>query len=363
MRHEPMAGDGAPFGGGALPRAVGVCLLGAALVACGAKSILDVGDGPATAACNDAGLCVPPGGLALRCPGDLSAPTLGAVSLEGEISTEGDLSGEDRVSGEGQARWELLDAPEGSRAELPGADGLTTELTPDRHGEYRLRLSATSPAGVASSCETRLLATPTPPSVTCPERLDTVPLRDTLLVGEAEDDGEVVRVGWLLDSGPEGSHPDVPLPVEGAEALFRPDIAGTYRLVFFAEDESGDRSECSTELRALATEGLRVEMFWDTGRTDMDLHVLHEDAKGWFGDLDCHYMNCAPGMKLGWGGDARTDDPQLDLDNTKGFGPENINIKRPVPGTYRIGVHAFSGKRFDVGVTVRIYCGGSVVEP
>ncbi|MCA9602043.1 MAG: hypothetical protein KC417_08470, partial [Myxococcales bacterium] len=45
------------------------------------------------------------------------------------------------------------------------------------------------------------------------------------------------------------------------------------------------------------------------------------------------------------------------------FGPENINIDVPENGTYRIGVHAFNGRRADSNVTVRVYCGARSTVP
>jgi hypothetical protein len=63
---------------------------------------------------------------------------------------------------------------------------------------------------------------------------------------------------------------------------------------------------------------------------------------------------------LDWGGPGTADDPHLDIDDTNGFGPENTNIDEPANGTYRVGVHAFSGSG---NVTVRIYCGGDRTTP
>jgi hypothetical protein len=65
-----------------------------------------------------------------------------------------------------------------------------------------------------------------------------------------------------------------------------------------------------------------------------------------------------------------TDDPRLDLDDTEGKGPENINIRRPEPGIYRIAVHFFDPDGFgapdanglrQIDAHVRVICGGNVV--
>jgi hypothetical protein len=105
-------------------------------------------------------------------------------------------------------------------------------------------------------------------------------------------------------------------------------------------------------------------MFWDTRDTDMDLHLLSPVAKRWFDEdtnQDCFYSNCT-GTPPNWSNQASdVDDPHLDIDDTDGFGPENINVDRPAAGSYRVGVHAYSGSAGKV--TVRLYCGGSRLEP
>jgi hypothetical protein len=107
------------------------------------------------------------------------------------------------------------------------------------------------------------------------------------------------------------------------------------------------------EIQAQGLEGLRVEMFWDTDGSDMDLHLLHPGATEWYGDLDCYFRNCQEPGGLPWGGPGPEDNPRLALDERFGFGPENINIEVPEPGVYRIGVTAFDD---DGEVEVRVYC-------
>jgi hypothetical protein len=101
----------------------------------------------------------------------------------------------------------------------------------------------------------------------------------------------------------------------------------------------------------------------------MDLHLLNPDATSWFNDNDCFWENCdtepTGGVPvLPWGDPgALDDDPRLDIDDRDGRGPENINVLDPVPGTYRIGVHAYRTNRAINAVTVRLYCGGSDTSP
>jgi hypothetical protein len=111
----------------------------------------------------------------------------------------------------------------------------------------------------------------------------------------------------------------------------------------------------------------------DVSGSDVDLHFLHPRGNDWFraggGDYDCYFANPTPD----WGLAGRNEDnPSLDIDDTNGAGPENINLDQPentqaLGGPYRVGIHYY---RADAGafagvntfgfsdVTVRIYLGG-----
>jgi len=70
---------------------------------------------------------------------------------------------------------------------------------------------------------------------------------------------------------------------------------------------------------------------WDKDDTDVDLHF------SWSGGSECYYSNKTPT----WGTAATS--PRLDVDNTHGYGPENITIGGlPGAGTFRIFVKYYS---------------------
>ncbi len=70
---------------------------------------------------------------------------------------------------------------------------------------------------------------------------------------------------------------------------------------------------------------------WDKNDTDVDLHF------SWSGGAECYYSNKTPT----WGTAATS--PRLDVDNTHGYGPENITIGGlPGAGTYRVFVRYYS---------------------
>jgi len=175
------------------------------------------------------------------------------------------------------------------------------------------------------------------------------------------DDGTIASTTWRNVSRPPGSRSADLSPANALTTMVPTDIAGEYPVELSVVDDDGNLVTCRTIVRAVATEGLRVEMFWDTDTTDMDTHVLEPGGTTWTTDDDCNFRNCQMGEVLDWGVPGATDDnPHLDIDDTNGFGPENINIDRPATGTYRVGIHAWRGAG---NVTVRIYCGGSTTEP
>ncbi|MGE0785419.1 MAG: hypothetical protein AB7S26_07015 [Sandaracinaceae bacterium] len=261
-------------------------------------------------------------------------------------------------------RWELLSRPPTSVAAPSPTDMDATQLAVDKQGSYVLRYTAFDVEGLSASCEVTVIGEPSPPTVTCPAVVTTTPLTPVTITANAVDDGSSLIWRWMITDLAPGSTAAPPVPPNAATTVFTPDIAGVYRLTVTATDEDGMSGMCTTRVDAGNVDGLRIEMFWDTDSTDMDLHLLNPMSTGWGGSgmgNTCYFSNCTRGT-LDWGGPGADDNPRLDIDDTTGFGPENINIRTPVPGTYRVGVHAFRGSGAN-RVTVRIYCGGSTTVP
>ncbi|MCB9597430.1 MAG: PKD domain-containing protein [Sandaracinaceae bacterium] len=257
--------------------------------------------------------------------------------------------------------WELVSSPRGSTATARAMN--PTRLTPDRQGSYLLRFTATDVEGLSASCEVEVIGTPTPPTLTCPMLVTTEPLRPVDITATAEDDGMITGWRWTVSDRPPGSAAAEPTPRTSPTTTFTPDLAGVYEVTVEVTDDDGMMASCTTTVEAGNVDGLRVEMAWDTARTDMDLHLLNPTGTMWTSSDDCHYRNCTPRMmSLEWGGPGTADNPRLDIDDTDGFGPENINIESPEPGIYRIGVHNFAGAGPN-NTTVSIYCGGSTTTP
>lgn len=299
------------------------------------------------------------------CPEATTFPTRQPFALEGDAQDDGVI-----VSWS----WEVLSHDTDTDPLLENATSQTANLTAYRVGHYTLRLTVTDDDGLTDSCELTLQATPTPPTAICPVDVDAVPLTPVELIADAEDDGTVVAWFWELVQTPPGSSALPPSPPDGAVTSFTPDIVGVYVLRLTVTDDSGDTDSCEFSVFASPGEGLRVEMFWNPPEqaadwSDVDLHLLHPSSPAWFDwNGDCYYANCdtSAGFNLEWDQpNYNPDNPRLDLDDTQGYGPENINIDEPLTGhTYTIGVHYFNDSGWGPAeVYIKIYCGDINTDP
>lgn len=69
---------------------------------------------------------------------------------------------------------------------------------------------------------------------------------------------------------------------------------------------------------------LRVTLSWDTDESDIDLHLIDPSGRV------CYYKS------------KQVDTMQLDVDNTAGYGPENIYVRDPASGRYSIRVQNYA---------------------
>lgn len=183
-----------------------------------------------------------------------------------------------------------------------------------------------------------------------------------------------VEYEWVVLSSPEGSlsvpgeallNPGDPaLGVRDDDkstptAVFWADLVGTYTLELRVRDNLGlGPDQCETAVATVTIvakpeQAIHVQLVWrtpndpdvtDTEGTDLDLHLLHPNAEGWFtAPYDCYYYNPTPD----WGQlDNPDDDPSIDIDDINGNGPENISLTNPENTTtlgapYIVGVHYY----------------------
>lgn len=111
----------------------------------------------------------------------------------------------------------------------------------------------------------------------------------------------------------------------------------------------------------VAATDIHLRLTWDEAQTDLDLHLLRPSGVLYNPASDCFWNSTHPD----WGviGDP-LDDPYLDVDDTNGFGPENINQGNPETGDYKVVVHYYglNGTVVDNGpsnVTLDIHLNGS----
>ena len=212
-------------------------------------------------------------------------------------------------------------------------------------------------------------------------------------------DGRPARYEWTVTSRPDGSTAqpverflNPARPADGGAmddtttptAFFFVDLAGEYTIELTVTDnldltapsEFCDQPAATVVVNAEPNEDIHVQLVWHTPRdrdetdaegSDVDMHMLHPNARAWMiAPLDCYYANTQPD----WGPRGPAGNPSLDIDDTNGAGPENINLDDPedtsaLGNPYRVGIHYYRSENFLGGsdwgpseVTVRIFLGG-----
>jgi hypothetical protein len=288
--------------------------------------------------------------------------------------------------------------------EAGAATALSVRFTAREVGEHRGTLTVrTAEAGARTlpllgrGAENRCpIAVPAQPD------FEVQPLDVVMLDGSPsrDPDGRVVRFEWVVVSAPEGSgsvpgermlaESDPAVGVvdddrETPQATFWVDLPGTYVLELRVRDaqdlgpEGCPSAVARVGIVAAFAEAVRVELTWrspgdpdpaDAAGADLDLHLLHAWAEGWFtAPYDCHFHNPTPDWGLL---DNPDDDPALLLDDDHRGGPEVVALRNPENTTalgapYIAGVHYYrSADRrtgFDFGpvvATLRVFVDGEL---
>ncbi len=299
------------------------------------------------------------------CPEDQTVPTRTTVSLHGDAVDDGTIVA---------WQWEVVSHDTDTAPTLGSPGSQDTTFWALRVGRYDMRLTVVDDDALSASCEFTITTTPTGPTAICPPDIETTPLTAVELIGDGEDDGAVVGYSWEVLSRPTGSSAPGPSPASARIATFMPDVAGEYWMRLTVRDDDGNTGSCEFRVLATPSEGLRIELYWNPPEspadpTDVDLHLLHPFAGAWFdSSWDCYYANCnvSVGYVLEWDVPAYPpDNPRLDIDDVEGYGPENINVDKPVAGnTYAVGVHYFSDDGTGPSrAYVKVYCGTISIDP
>ena len=186
------------------------------------------------------------------------------------------------------------------------------------------------------------------------------PLETFVLDGSSSYDprGEELEFNWNLTRWPTGSGGHISSAVDDFTELYV-DLAGEYQVQLVVVNEAGVASApAKHNVNVLPSDKIHVEMFWDSGNSDLDLHLAQEGTPIFLEPSDCNYCNVNPD----WGVEGvGSDNPSLDLDDVTGYGPENINLEAPTEGNYDMHVHYFRDNGAGAVVaTVRVYLEGAV---
>jgi hypothetical protein len=205
----------------------------------------------------------------------------------------------------------------------------------------------------------------------CSDPDNIAPLRRVYLQGTNSYDpagGEIITYQWEIIDHPmedefnefawQGQNNDI--------ASFWVPLVGSYTVLLTVQNESGVKSgvteEAKVTFEAKPESLLHVQLTWNDANNDQDLHLTHASAGGHFCSnlTDCFYTNKQP-LWFDFDDPGKGPNPRLDIDDTHGLGPENINIDRPEPGTYRVFVHNYPETGTAAAPTmnvIRVYING-----
>ncbi len=234
--------------------------------------------------------------------------------------------------------------------------------------------------------------------VTCPiakvivtEGEQVVPQTTIHLKGDksqAPGGGSIKKYKWTVKQ-PAGSNQALTPNASFVNPSLLANASGEYEFcleVWDANDSKSCVPACQKVL-VIPNNALHIELLWDTpsdpdqtdsgpaAGADLDLHFAHPlastldldcdgQADPWFSNpWDTFWFNAAPE----WGGSGNTkDNPTLDLDDTDGAGPENLNLVDPEgtvddPVAYHVGVHYWNDHGYGTSyATVSIYIQGGL---
>lgn len=151
-------------------------------------------------------------------------------------------------------------------------------------------------------------------------------------------------------------------------------LAGEYKFGLKVRDNQGFEScnQAEVVVRAVPNEKILVELTWtnpedpdenDTVGSDVDIHMVKMGPGQWFADpYDIYFRNANSGPGSENNGIWNPESPSLDIDDTDGVGPENIQMNDPANCQwYAIGVHYYRQVFGTAYATVRIYIDGGLV--
>ena len=197
--------------------------------------------------------------------------------------------------------------------------------------------------------------------------INTIPLKTIQF--RADHALPVARYEWNIVQLPTNSTARMTPSANVEEPSMFLDLAGQYVIELKVYDNEGTEScgdQALITIIATPDEDIHIQLVWDTPGdadqtdafgTDLDLHFLHPNGQWNNAPWDIYWLN----PTADWGEPGPHDDPSLDIDDTDGAGPENVNMNDPEAGlTYAVGVYYYAANGYGPSyATIRIYIGGS----
>ena len=279
-------------------------------------------------------------------------------------------------------RYEPKDvSPIDAATQLPKPDTAVIQFTSNA---FQVQKVATEGIGVKQTCPMA--------KISVKEGEEVVPQTLLHLKGDqstAPGGGTIKKYKWTVKQPSGSSQPLVPKD-SFPNPMLQANAAGEFVFCLDVWDQN-DMKSCApacVTVAVLPSNAIHVELLWDTpadpdqtdsgpaAGADMDLHFAHPLASGpdidcdgsgdpWFSNpWDTFWFNSNPN----WGSSnpAAGDDPSLDLDDTDGAGPENLNLEKPEgavddPVAYSVGVHYWNDHGYGTSfATVSIYLQGTL---
>ncbi|MBM4387117.1 MAG: hypothetical protein FJ088_05220, partial [Deltaproteobacteria bacterium] len=200
--------------------------------------------------------------------------------------------------------------------------------------------------------------------------------------------GGIAYYEWSVEQPPDATFKFTPSN-QWPDPTFPLNVSGAYTFRLKVINKNGIPS-CNVAEKTVFSksgEGIHIELTWTTPNdpnqtdecpecgSDLDVHFVHPYAAGQDLDKDGKpdgYFDCPdivydafwfnPHPHWVEGGNPATQDPNLDLDDTNGLGPENMRLNEPEEGTtYKVGAHYWNDHGFGISyATIKIYINGEL---
>ncbi len=199
---------------------------------------------------------------------------------------------------------------------------------------------------------------------------------DCMSSGPSEFASQITRCDWQLTSMPSQSGVQL-TTARGSQTGFsyqvfqdvtgdKPqtnhgaDLVGQYEIQLTVFDNDGQSATTEKVLNLRPVEGreLYVELMWESDM-NLDLMLTTNGADLCDAELSCRHANCIDGASsytADFDGDGieTTADPRIIHIAEKAYGPEVLELERPLPGIYDLGVRAL-GVTENTPFIVRVY--------